>query len=64
VPFDNNASEKAIRNIKVKTKVSQCFRTLNGAERFKKNKSVIDTTIKNSKNVFEALRLLSNIVAE
>jgi transposase len=64
VPFDNNSSERAIRNIKVKTKVSGCFRTLNGAERFAKIRSVIDTTIKNSQNVFEALRLLANIVAE
>jgi transposase len=64
VPFDNNASERAIRNIKVKTKVSGCFRTFNGAERFAKIRSVIDTTIKNSQNVFEALGLLANIVAE
>jgi transposase len=65
VPFDNNASERAIRNIKVKTKVSGCFRTLNGAERFAKIRSVIDTTIKNSQNILEALRLLANIkVAE
>lgn len=65
VPFDNNASERAIRNIKVKTKISGCFRTLNGAERFAKIRSVIDTTIKNSQNVFEALNLLANFkVAE
>jgi transposase len=64
VPFDNNASERAIRNIKVKLKVSGCFRTLHGAERFAKIRSVIDTTIKNSQNVFEALKLLANIVPE
>ena len=55
VPFDNNGSERAIRNIKVKTKVSGGFRTLKGAERFAKIRSVIDTSIKNAQNVLEAL---------
>jgi transposase len=55
VPFDNNGSERAIRNIKVKTKVSGGFRTLKGAERFAKIRSVVDTSIKNAQNVFEAL---------
>lgn len=64
VPFDNNASERAVRNIKVKTKVSGCFRTFNGAERFAKIRSVIDTTIKNAQNVFDALILLAKFEAE
>jgi hypothetical protein len=64
VPFDNNASERAVRNIKVKTKISGCFRTFNGAERFAKIRSVIDTTIKNSQNVFEALMIIAKFEAE
>jgi transposase len=64
VPFDNNASERAVRNIKVKTKISGCFRTFNGAERFAKIRSVIDTTIKNSQNVFEALILMAKFETE
>ena len=55
VPYENNASERAIRNVKTKTKVSGCFRTLFGAHRFAIIRSVIDTTIKNTKNIFEAL---------
>lgn len=58
VPPDNNASEQAIRNVKVKTKVSSQFRSEDGARRFAILRSVIDTTIKNTQNVFEALTLL------
>lgn len=58
VPADNNASEQAIRNVKVKTKVSGQFRSEDGAKRFAILRSVIDTTIKNTLNVFETLTLL------
>jgi transposase len=58
VPPDNNASEQAVRNVKVKTKVSNQFRSEDGARRFAIMRSVIDTTIKNTQNVFEALTLL------
>ena len=61
VPPDNNGSERAIRNAKVKMKVSSQFRAFAGAHRFAVLRSVIDTTIKNSQNVLEALCLLSKI---
>lgn len=61
VPADNNASERAIRNAKVKMKVSNQLKTLAGAERFAVLRSVIDTTVKNSQNVLDALCLLSKI---
>jgi transposase len=63
-PYENNASERAIRNIKVKTKISGGFRSLIGAQRFAKIRSIIDTTIKNSQNVFEGLKGLHNVVPE
>jgi transposase len=61
VPADNNSSEQAIRNIKVKAKVSGQFRSEKGAHRFATLRSVIDTTIKNGQNVFQTLTMLEGI---
>jgi transposase len=55
VPPDNNASERAIRNVKVKQKISRQFKIEQAAQNFAKIRSVIDTTIKNGLNVLEAL---------
>lgn len=64
VPYQNNASERALRMVKVKTKVSGCFRTFEGAVRFAKIRSVIDTNIKNQQSTFDALNLLAKLRAE
>lgn len=56
VPFDNNGSERAIRNIKVKQKVSGGFRSTRGADIFAVNRSVIDTWIKRGANIFDSLK--------
>ncbi len=64
VPPDNNASERAIRNAKVKMKVSNQFKVFAGAQRFAVLRSVIDTTIKNSQNVLQALCELAKFAAE
>jgi len=59
VPPDNNASERAIRNVKVKQKISGQFKVEHAAQNFAKIRSVIDTTIKNGLNVLEALALIA-----
>ncbi len=64
VPPDNNASERAIRNVKVKTKVSGQYRSQRGAERFAILRSVIDTIRKNNNNIFDGLLLLCYNYAE
>jgi len=60
VPPDNNGSERSIRNLKVKMKVSNQFKSFEFAQHYAVIRSVIDTTIKNSMNVFDALVNLAN----
>lgn len=55
VPYENNASERGIRKIKVKQKVSGCFRTDVGADTFMKIHSVVETAKKNGNSKFEAI---------
>jgi transposase len=60
VPPDNNGSERAIRNAKVKMKISNQFKSFDFANHYAVIRSVIDTTIKNSNNVFNSLSCLAN----
>ncbi len=60
VPPDNNASERGIRNIKVKMKISNQFKSYEFAQHFAVIRSVVDTTIKNGQDVFNALTNLAN----
>ena len=55
VPPDNNGSERAIRNIKVKQKISGQFKSFEGATNFAILRSITDTAIKNGQNVLKAL---------
>ena len=59
VPPDNNGSERAIRNVKVKQKISGQFKILSAAENFAILRSIIDTAIKNNQNVVEALSVIA-----
>jgi transposase len=60
VPPDNNASERAIRNVKIKQKVSTQFRSPEGAARFAILRSVTDTVLKNGLGVLGALNFIAN----
>lgn len=51
VPYDNNASERGVRKIKVKQKVSGCFRTDSGADDFAKLHSIAETAVKNGNSM-------------
>jgi transposase len=59
VPADNNASERAIRNIKVKQKISGQFKSLSGANCFATLRSITDTCLKNKQNILNALKLIA-----
>ena len=61
IPYDNNASERSIRNVKVKLKVSGQFKT--GQEHYCILRSIIDTTIKNGQSVFHAVAAIAHMPA-
>jgi transposase len=61
VPADNNGSERAIRNVKVKQKISGQFKSIAGAETFAILRSVIDTAIKNNLNPWNTLSQINGI---
>ena len=56
VPFDNNQAERDLRMIKVKTKVSGCFRTEEGARDYLKIMFYVGTAHKQGYNAYEAIK--------
>lgn len=58
IPPDNNGSERGIRKLKVKQKISGCFRSDIGADAFHAIHSIADTAWKNNQSPLDAILAL------
>ena len=59
VPFDNNLAERDIRMIKLQQKISGCWRTITGAERFLALRAYLSTATKQHQPIAQALTALA-----
>lgn len=57
IPFGNNIAEQAVRMMKLKQKISGCFRSKAGATVFATIRSYIDTMRKNGYDIMDAIAL-------
>jgi transposase len=61
-PPDNNGSERAIRNVKIKQKVSGQLKS--GVKAFCVLRSIFDTFAKQNKSIFDSTKLIVNFATE
>ena len=57
MPFTHNAAERDIRMLKVKTKISGCFRKVHAAEGFSKIRGFVSTVRKQGSSMFGGLEI-------
>ncbi len=61
IPPDNNASERGIRKLKIKQKISGTFRSDNGADTFFAIHSISDTARKNGQSQLHAIQTILSL---
>jgi len=61
IPSDNNASERGIRKLKIKQKISGTFRSDNGADAFFAIHSIADTAWKNRQSQLNAINTILSL---
>jgi hypothetical protein len=58
IPFTNNQGEQDVRMMKVKQKISGCFRSLEGAKIFARIRGCLSTVKKQGHNALQAITML------
>ena len=61
IPSDNNASERGIRKLKIKQKISGTFRSDNGADAFFAIHSIADSAWKNKQSQLNAINTILSL---
>jgi transposase len=64
VPFTNNLAEQDLRMMKVRQKISGCFRAMAGAENFAVIRTILSTARKQGWNILDTLTQPADMLSQ